>query len=62
LVYDLIYAPRRTALLRAAKDRGLRVLNGLPHLVCQAALSFAFFTGHQPEAETVQALLEELGA
>jgi shikimate dehydrogenase len=55
--YDLIYAPPVTALLAAAARRGLRTVNGLPHLVCQGALAFKLFTGHMPsEADIDEAL------
>ena len=56
-VYDLIYAPRRTNLLEQAQARGLAVRNGLAHLVCQAALSFAYFTGETADARAVYARL-----
>ncbi|HLH73549.1 MAG TPA: shikimate dehydrogenase, partial [Chloroflexota bacterium] len=45
LVYDLIYNPAETPLLRAAKDRGARALNGLPMLVYQGASAFERWTG-----------------
>lgn len=45
IVYDLIYEPLETALLRAARERGLRTIDGLSMLIPQAALSFARFFG-----------------
>jgi len=45
LVYDLVYNPPETALLRAAKAAGLYTTNGLGMLVEQAALSFERWTG-----------------
>mgnify|MGYP001237743801 CR=1 FL=1 len=42
-VYDLIYNPPQTALLRQAQELGCRVLNGLPMLVQQAALADEFW-------------------
>ncbi len=45
LVYDLVYEPLETALLRAARERGLRTIDGLSMLIPQAALSFARFFG-----------------
>ncbi len=59
IIYDLIYSPRETALLKAAKGRGLRAINGVPHLVCQAALSFELFTGHTPSERVVSDLLTD---
>ncbi|GIT35394.1 MAG: hypothetical protein Ct9H300mP4_17130 [Gammaproteobacteria bacterium] len=40
LVYDLVYNPRETQLLRNAKDAGARTLEGIPMLVYQGAESF----------------------
>ncbi len=57
LVYDLIYAPRQTGLLTAAASRKLDTMNGLSHLIHQAALSFALFTGVTPDKDTVSELL-----
>ena len=43
IVYDIVYAPLETALLRAARDRGLETVDGLEMLVGQAALAFELF-------------------
>ncbi|CBE70087.1 MAG: shikimate dehydrogenase [Candidatus Methylomirabilis oxygeniifera] len=48
LVYDLIYRPQETALLREAKRRGCRVIGGLGMLLYQGALAFELWTGHKP--------------
>lgn len=42
-VYDLVYQPRETALLAAAKERGLETIGGLALLHAQAELAFALF-------------------
>jgi len=46
-VYDLIYTPRPTALLRAAGERGCRVLDGLEMLVQQGAASLRLWSGRR---------------
>lgn len=45
IVYDLVYAPLETPLLRAARERGLRTIDGLAMLIGQAAAAFALFYG-----------------
>jgi len=44
-VYDLVYNPAETQLLRTAREAGLRTASGLGMLVEQAALSFEIWTG-----------------
>jgi shikimate dehydrogenase len=48
MVYDIVYAPLETPLLRAARDRGLATLDGLEMLIGQAALAFDIFFDAQP--------------
>jgi shikimate dehydrogenase len=51
LVYDLVYAPIETALLKAAKARELETVDGLEMLVGQAAVAFELFFGAAPPHE-----------
>ena len=44
-VFDLVYVPAETPLVRAARDRGLRAANGSEMLIAQAALAFERWTG-----------------
>lgn len=62
VVYDLVYHPTDTALMRAAGHRGLTAVGGLALLVQQAALSFAHFTGMVPDAALCRDILQELDA
>jgi shikimate dehydrogenase len=48
IVYDLVYSPLRTGLLRAAEARGLGTVDGLDMLIGQAALAFELFFGASP--------------
>jgi len=48
LVYDLIYTPRRTHLMRQAKTNGMQALGGLEMLIAQARPSFKLFFGKKP--------------
>ena len=45
VVFDAVYAPLETGLLRAARARGLPVIDGLEMLVGQAARAFELFYG-----------------
>ena len=44
-VYDLVYSPQETALLKTAKELGWSAANGFGMLAAQAALSFELWTG-----------------
>jgi shikimate dehydrogenase len=48
-VADIVYRPLETGLLRAARDRGCRTLDGGGMVVHQAAEAFRLFTGHEPD-------------
>lgn len=62
VVYDLVYHPRRTALLAAAARQGLRTVGGIDLLIRQAVRAFTFFTGETPDtAALYDALREPLG-
>lgn len=59
IVYDLVYEPLETELLRAARIREFRTLDGLAMLIPQAAVSFTRFFGAQPP-RTLDGELREL--
>lgn len=54
LVYDLIYTPEETALLKDAKNSGCRTLGGSTMLVAQAAEQFRLWTGIEPPADVIR--------
>lgn len=61
IVYDLIYRPSWTRLLREARDQGATTIGGLPMLIAQAAAAFQLWTGREfphdvAEAAAIQAL------
>ena len=60
-VYDLVYRPVETRLLRAARGRGCRAVSGMEMLVRQGALSFRLWTGREPPLAAMrEAVLAEL--
>ncbi|MEK7849319.1 MAG: shikimate dehydrogenase [Candidatus Omnitrophota bacterium] len=60
-VYDLIYNPAETKLLKAAKDAGCHTANGLGMLLYQGCLAFEYLTGRKAPVDVMRkALLERL--
>jgi shikimate dehydrogenase len=60
LVYDLVYNPPETKLLRAARRKGARTSNGLGMLLYQGVLSFEIWTGLKAPVEVMHRALESL--
>ena len=62
IVYDIVYNPRKTILLREAEQRKLRTVEGLDMLVYQAQKAIEIWTGSSPDANIMKiAALKELG-
>lgn len=57
-VYDLVYNPRETKLVRDARAQGCPATTGLGMLIEQAALAFATWTGHNPPREILYQLIK----
>ncbi len=61
LVFDMVYNPRETMLLKRAKDQGCETIDGLAMFLEQAARQFEIFTGETaPRAVMEKAALESL--
>lgn len=58
LVYDLVYNPKETQLLREAKIAGCETLGGIDMLVNQALAQFRLWTGQDPPADVMIAAAE----
>ncbi len=58
-IYDLVYNPPETALLRLAHSAGLEAVSGLGMLVEQAALAFQQWTGSPAPRSAIRAALLE---
>jgi shikimate dehydrogenase len=57
MVFDCVYGPSKTALLRAAEQAGARSANGISMLLHQGALSFSIWFGGDPPIEAMRKAL-----
>lgn len=60
IIYDLIYYPEKTPLLKKAEKNGNVFFNGKPMLVYQAAESFSLWTGIQPDQNIISEILDNI--
>jgi len=58
-VVDIIYNPCKTPLLKAAKEKGCKTINGLGMLVHQGAVAFEIWTGRRAPISVMKRVLEE---
>ncbi len=58
LVFDLVYVPPDTPLVRAARHRGLAVCNGMEMLVRQGEVAFERWTGIASTGDVMRSALE----
>jgi shikimate dehydrogenase len=58
-IYDLVYNPRETKLVRDAHAQGLNATTGLGMLIEQAALAFEIWTNHSPSREIMCTSVEQ---
>jgi shikimate dehydrogenase len=54
---DIVYKPVRTALVKAASERGARVVHGGRMLLYQAAAQFELYTGRPAPLDVMDAAL-----
>jgi 3-dehydroquinate dehydratase / shikimate dehydrogenase len=54
IVYDLVYNPLETRLLKEAREAGCATISGLDMLIAQARLQFELWTGQKPAAELMR--------
>ncbi len=59
MIYDLVYNPRETKLVRDARAQGLHATTGLGMLIEQAALGFELWTGFKPPEDVLYASVVE---
>ncbi|MDQ7822420.1 MAG: shikimate dehydrogenase [Candidatus Eremiobacteraeota bacterium] len=60
LVFDIVYNPLETALMRDAASKGLRAFSGLSMLLHQGALAFELWTGTPFPLTQIRARLQEI--
>jgi len=58
-VFDTVYNPESTLLLRDAQARGCKTITGVEMFVRQAARQFQLFTGIAPPIEAMRDLLKK---
>lgn len=58
-IFDIVYNTAETKLLRVARKKGLKAINGLGMLIYQAALSFELWTGEQAPFDVMKKALEK---
>ncbi len=57
MVFDCVYGPSKTALVRAAEQAGARSANGLPMLLYQGAESFSIWFNREPPIDAMRQAL-----
>jgi shikimate 5-dehydrogenase len=55
IVFDMVYDPLETRLLREAQQKGCVIIDGLEMLLAQAALQFEGWTGRPAPVEAMKA-------
>ena len=60
-VYDIVYNPLKTELIKLAKKNGIKTIQGLDMLIYQGAKAFEIWTGKRPDVLKMKlAALEEM--
>ena len=58
LVFDTVYNPESTLLVKEAREHGCRVVTGVEMFVRQAALQYLLFTGEEPPNQLMRETLK----
>jgi len=60
VVFDIVYNPAETKLLREAKKAGVQtIIEGVKMLVYQGAASFRIWTGMKPPVEVMESAVRK---
>ena len=60
IVFDAVYNPIETRLLKDAKGRGCHTVNGLTMFINQAAEQFRLWTGIEPSVELMENVAKDM--
>jgi len=60
VVFDIVYNPLKTRLLREAEAAGARTISGIEMLVWQGALAFEKWTGEKAPVDLMRAVAVEV--
>lgn len=60
IVFDTVYNPEKTVLVKRAKEAGCFVINGLDMFVRQAAYQFKLFTGLEPPTKVMRETVKRI--
>ncbi len=61
IIYDIVYNPLKTELIKIAKKFNIRTIQGLDMLIYQGAKAFEIWTGKKPDTKLMKiAALEEM--
>jgi shikimate dehydrogenase len=59
IVYDLVYNPRETKLVKDARAQGLSAFTGIGMLIEQAAQAFEIWTGYRPSRSVLEKAVDQ---
>ncbi len=59
-VFDIVYSPEMTRLLKTASEKGCRIIRGLDMLINQGVKQFEIWTGERAPVELIKAELKKL--
>jgi 3-dehydroquinate dehydratase/shikimate dehydrogenase len=62
LVFDAVYNPENTLLIKEARTRGCKVITGVDMFVRQACLQFKLFTGQDGPADLMRDVIKRATA
>ena len=57
VVFDMIYHPENTMMLKLARERGAKAVTGLDMFLRQAALQFKIYTGRDAPVDVMRGVL-----